>query len=41
MHLEDIINKARKVENLHNLIKNNGKSFDLTEEQKQLAEQLI
>ena len=39
--LEDIINKARKVENLHNLIKNNGKSFDLTEEQKQLAEQLI
>ena len=39
--LEDIINKARKVENLHNLIKNNGKSFDLTKEQKQLAEQLI
>ena len=39
--LEDIINKARKVENLHNLIKNNGKSFDLTEEQKELAEQLI
>lgn len=41
MPIEDIINKARKVENLHNLIKNNGKNFDLTDEQKQLAEQLV
>ena len=41
MPLEDIINKARTVENLHNLVKNNGKNFDLTEEQMQLAEQLI
>lgn len=41
MPLEDIINKARTVENLHNLIKNNGKNFDLTEEQMKLAEQLI
>ena len=39
--VEDIINKARKVENLHNLIKNNGKNFDLTEEQIKLAEELV
>lgn len=41
MPIEDIINKARKVENLHNLIKNNGNSFDLTEEQIKLAEELV
>ena len=41
MPIEDIINKARKLENLHNLIKNNGKNFDLTEEQKKLAEELV
>ena len=36
--LEEILKKARTVENLHELIKNNGKDFDLTEEQKELAE---
>lgn len=39
--VEDTINKARTVENLHNLIKNNDKNFDLTEEQLQLAQQLV
>lgn len=41
MPLEDIITKARTVENLHNLIKNNDKRFDLTEDQLKLAEQLV
>lgn len=41
MPIENIINKARKLENLHNLIKNNGKNFDLTEEQIKLAEELV
>lgn len=35
--LEDIIQKAHTVENLHELIKNNGKDFNLSEEQKELA----
>ena len=39
--IEDTINKARTVENLHNLIKNNDKNFNLTEEQMQLAQQLV
>ena len=36
--LAEVLEKARTVENLHELIKNNGKDFDLTEEQKELAE---
>mgnify|MGYP003506551696 CR=1 FL=1 len=36
--LEEVLEKARKVENLHELIKNNGKNFDLSDEQKELAE---
>lgn len=36
--LEQVLEKARTVENLHELIKNNDKDFDLTEEQKELAE---
>lgn len=39
--LEETLNKAQVVENLHNLIKNNGNNFDLTEEQIELAKQLI
>jgi len=39
--LESTINEARKIENLHNLIKNNGKKFELTEEEKKLAEKLV
>lgn len=38
--LEDVLEKARTVENLHELIKNNGKDFNLTEEQQELAELL-
>ncbi len=35
--LEETITKARTIENLHELIKNNGKNFELTEQQKELA----
>ena len=38
--LEDTIKNARTIENLHELIKNNGKSFELTNEELQLAELL-
>ena len=38
--LENTINQARKIENLHNLIKNNGKNFNITENEKILAEKL-
>ena len=38
--LENIINKARTIENLHHLIKNNGQNFHLTEEEMKLAETL-
>lgn len=37
---ENIINTARKIENIHNLIKNNGKDFNITEEEELLAEKL-
>lgn len=39
--LETTIIKARQVENLHELIKNNGKNFDLTNEEKELSKILI
>ena len=39
--LENTINKARVVENLHNLIKNNGKNFNLSNEELELANKLI
>lgn len=39
--IESTINEARKIENLHNLIKNNGENFDITEEEKKLAEKLV
>lgn len=39
--LEKTIIKARQVENLHKLIKNNGKNFDLTNEEKELANILV
>lgn len=38
--LENTISKARIIENLHNLIKNNGKNFELTEEEIRLANKL-
>lgn len=37
---ENTINNARKIENLHTLIKNNGKKFELSEEEIKLAEKL-
>lgn len=39
--LENIINNARKIENIHNLIKNNGNNFNITQEELQLAQRLI
>lgn len=40
MPFENTINNARKIENLHTLIKNNGKNFSLSEEELKLAEKL-
>ena len=36
MPLENTLKNARYVENLHNLIKNNGKNFELTKEELEL-----
>lgn len=41
MPLENILTKARQLENIHNLIKNNGKNFNLSKEELSLAEKLI
>lgn len=41
MPLENVIIKARVVENLHNLIKNNGKNFNLSDEEIELANKLV
>lgn len=38
--VENTINAARKVEVLHNLIKNNGQNFNLSQDQLELAEKL-
>lgn len=38
--IEKVISDVKTIENLHNLIKNNGKNFELTQEQIQLAEML-
>ncbi|NLC88380.1 MAG: hypothetical protein GX682_06450 [Clostridiaceae bacterium] len=35
--IETTINEAKKIENMHTLIKNNGKQFNLTEEEIKLA----
>ncbi len=39
--LEETISQARVIENLHNLIKNNGQDFNLNSEQLELAGKLI
>jgi len=39
--LENVLTKARQLENIHTLIKNNGKNFNLTEQEKELANLLI
>ena len=41
MPLENTITKARVIENLHNLIKNNEKNFNLSKEELELANKLI
>lgn len=41
MPLKNVLTKARVVENLHNLIKNNGKNFKLSKEEIELANKLI
>ena len=38
--LENILKETRKVEVLHNLIKNNGQNFDISNLEKELAEKL-
>ena len=38
--LVDMINQAQTIENLHELIKNNGQNFNLTQEQIELASKL-
>lgn len=38
--IENTINKTRTIENLHNLIKNNGKNFNLSQEEIELANRL-
>ena len=38
--IEKMINEARTIQNLHNLIKNNGQDFNLTQEQIELAKKL-
>ena len=38
--LENILKETRAVETLHNLIKNNGRNFEITEQQKLLVEKL-
>lgn len=39
--LENVLSKARQVENLHELIKNNGKNFELSPEALELASKLV
>lgn len=41
MPIQNTINEVKKVENLHLLIKNNGKNFNLTNEEIELTKQLI
>ena len=36
--LEGTISEAKKIENLHNLIKNKGINYELSEEEKKLIE---
>lgn len=40
MPLENTINEARKIQNIHSLIKNNGKNFDITNNELELAQKL-
>lgn len=39
--LENLISEAKQIENLHELVKNNGENFDLSQEQIELANILV
>ena len=39
--LEQTLKNARQIENIHNLIKNNGKDFNISEEELELAKKLV
>lgn len=39
--LERTIQQSREIENLHNLIKNNGKNFNISKDKMQLAKKLV
>ena len=41
MPLENTIKQARNIENLHILIKNKGENFELSKEERELAEKLV
>ena len=41
MPLENVITKARQLENIHQLIKNKGGNFNLSQEELELANKLI
>ena len=41
MPIQNVLTKAKIVENLHNLIKNNGKNFNISSEEIELANKLI
>lgn len=41
MPIQKAINEVKQIENLHSLIKNNGKNFNLSNEQMELSKQLI
>ena len=38
--IQNTLNNARYIENIHNLIKNNGKNFELSDEDFELAKKL-
>ena len=38
MALDSTISEAKRIENIHNLIKNKGENYELSEEEKQLVE---
>ncbi len=39
--LESTLTETRKIENIHQIIKNNGQNFDLTEQEVELANKLV
>lgn len=39
--MEETIQRVSEIENIHNLIKNNGQNFEITKNEKELAEMLV